>query len=299
MAVDDGSTDGSREYLSEMAESDGRIKVFRNSGRGIPRALEMAFDKARGDLVTRMDADDVMPSDKLYRLSSTLRKSEKNTVVVGQVSYFSEVPLGPGYKSYQKWLNDLTSRSANFSEIYRECSVPSSAWMLYRQGAVQNNLFQNLKVPEDYDLCFRLYERGYSILGLNALVHLWRDHPGRTSRNFTEYDIRSFGPFKLERFLRNELKGGEELVLWGCGKKGKELARHLHEGGQVFTWVTENENKAGNRIHDHDVFHAHDIEWDNDQKIVVAVSSPSDKESVGNYLELMGKEKWQDYFFFF
>jgi glycosyltransferase involved in cell wall biosynthesis len=57
--VDDGSTDGTREYLQEMAQDPGEgIRVFfhdRNRGKGA--ALRTGFREVQGDLVIIQDAD--------------------------------------------------------------------------------------------------------------------------------------------------------------------------------------------------------------------------------------------------
>jgi len=56
--VDDGSTDGTREQLQEIALSQENIKVFyhdRNQGKGA--ALRTGFEAATGDIVIIQDAD--------------------------------------------------------------------------------------------------------------------------------------------------------------------------------------------------------------------------------------------------
>ncbi len=69
--VDDGSTDGTREILSEVATNDPRVRVFlqpKNRGKGA--ALRHGFAHATGDIVIIQDADleyDPSQFEKLVR----------------------------------------------------------------------------------------------------------------------------------------------------------------------------------------------------------------------------------------
>ena len=56
--VDDGSTDGSREVLVELAREDSRVRVLHlQEPSGQSSALDAGFKASRGDLVVTMDAD--------------------------------------------------------------------------------------------------------------------------------------------------------------------------------------------------------------------------------------------------
>lgn len=57
--VDDGSTDRSAEVLERYAARDPRLRLFRQSGKGLAAALNYGIAQARGAWIARMDADDV------------------------------------------------------------------------------------------------------------------------------------------------------------------------------------------------------------------------------------------------
>ena len=80
-------------------------------------ALKKAFEQANGRFITRMDADDVMPINRLAIMSAALINEKGNTVVTGLVKYFSENNLGDGFARYEKWLNDVVSTNS-FKENY-------------------------------------------------------------------------------------------------------------------------------------------------------------------------------------
>src|SRR5580700_3628902 len=59
IAVDDGSSDGSSGILEEFARQDTRVRVISRPNTGIVGALNDALAVARGELLARMDSDDV------------------------------------------------------------------------------------------------------------------------------------------------------------------------------------------------------------------------------------------------
>jgi glycosyltransferase involved in cell wall biosynthesis len=67
IAVDDGSTDGTRERLLELARLDGRLIVLEGSGSGLAAALNQGAQRARGQWIARMDADDICHPCRLAR----------------------------------------------------------------------------------------------------------------------------------------------------------------------------------------------------------------------------------------
>ena len=68
LAVDDFSTDNSFQILQSFERKDSRIKAFKNAEKGIIPALQLAYIQSNGVLISRMDADDLMPIDKLKYL---------------------------------------------------------------------------------------------------------------------------------------------------------------------------------------------------------------------------------------
>lgn len=69
VAVDDGSTDGTRELLLAASAQDARLRVFFNEENlGFSRNFEKALSLCRGELIAPCDQDDVWMADKLEKL---------------------------------------------------------------------------------------------------------------------------------------------------------------------------------------------------------------------------------------
>lgn len=246
IVIDDHSTDETYEILQAYALADRRIQVHKNIGVGIIPALQIASSHATGVYITRMDADDIMPIEKLSTLLDLLAEKSSGYVATGHVSYFSEDRhIGDGYRSYEQWLNQLCITDTHFSEIYRECVIPSPCWMMRRSDFDQIGGFDANRYPEDYDLCFRMYAHELKVVSSNAVLHHWRDHNSRASRNDPNYADNRFLDLKMYYFIKIEVPKYAKIILVGAGKKGKAVARHLRSEMIDFDWMTNNERKVG------------------------------------------------------
>lgn len=69
ICIDDGSTDGSAEIISEFAEKDERIRLIKQNNRGAGAARNAGIKSAKGEYIAFLDADDYYPSnDTLARI---------------------------------------------------------------------------------------------------------------------------------------------------------------------------------------------------------------------------------------
>ena len=69
LLVDDGSTDGTAALLRRIAASDVRVRaLYMPQNGGVSRARNRALEAARGEWVTFVDADDLLPDGALRRL---------------------------------------------------------------------------------------------------------------------------------------------------------------------------------------------------------------------------------------
>lgn len=85
LIINDGSTDGSADILSEFASKDSRVRLFNRANHGLIATLNFAIARCNGEFIARMDADDVCEPERLAR----------------QLEFFSNNPnvavLGTGY----------------------------------------------------------------------------------------------------------------------------------------------------------------------------------------------------------
>lgn len=243
LIINDGSTDDSKAIVESFAKQDSRIRLYDNPEQGIIEALRFAFKQSKGNYITRMDSDDIMTPNKLEHMSSTLIEQGKNHVATGLVKYFSSEGISDGFYRYEQWLNKLSKTGDNYSEIYKECVIPSPCWMVHKDDLLACDAFNPNRYPEDYDLTFRFYKHGLTCIPTNELLHYWRDYPIRTSRTHVHYAENHFLDLKLKYFLELDYNANKTLTIWGAGLKGKKTAKTLIEKNIPFHWICDNPKK--------------------------------------------------------
>jgi len=82
LLLNDGSTDGSLEILQGYAECDPRCRIYSWPNQGLIKTLNAGAALARGDILIRMDADDICRSDRVEKQLKYL-EAHPDCVAVG------------------------------------------------------------------------------------------------------------------------------------------------------------------------------------------------------------------------
>lgn len=299
IAINDHSSDRTPEILAEYEQKDPRVRVFHSKRHKLIPTLKEGYKHANGALINRMDSDDKMPFDKLEVLVREWSKYGKGTIIAGGTEHFvDEGEVGDGFRRYEKWLNQVAKNSTHYQEIYQECVIPSHSWILHKEDLDSVGAFDPEVYPEDYDLCFRFYRAGLKVVGIDKVLHFWRDRSDRISRTWEEYkDNRYFG-IKLPYFYELDRDMSRPLVLWGAGRNGKDLAKLILEKESEFHWVCDNERKIGKDVYGIRMQSFDLIPLLENPQIIIVVASPSDKMDIRDQLSKWGKEPARDFWFF-
>jgi len=170
--------------------------------------------------------------------------------------------------------------------------------MTLKDDLISVGAFNSTTYPEDYDLCFRFYKKNIKVIGVQKVLHFWRDHQERTSRNSPTYADQRYFDLKLPYFLDLDYNSDLPLVLWGTGKKGKLLAQKLKSHQINFHWVTNNTKKIGLNIYDVHIESFKQIATLESAQIIIAVSAPEDQTEINQYLSQLDFGRKISPFFF-
>lgn len=298
LIIDDHSDDDGYSLVENYAKKDNRIKLLKNNGNGIIDALKLAYKNSSGSLITRMDSDDIMLPNKLEVLVNNLKKHGKKHVAVGLVEYFNANGVGPGYKSYELWLNELTKTGNNYDEIYKECVIPSPCWMIHREDFQTCGGFNPNIYPEDYDLTFRFYKYGFKCIPCDKVLHKWRDYSTRTSRTHEHYAQNHFTTLKVHHFLDIDYDSSKTLVIWGAGTKGKLMASLFIDKNIPFEWICDNPNKIGKDIYGKQLLNFDALAKIKNPQSLITVANKQAQKEIKGYLDRLNLQAFKDYIFF-
>lgn len=299
IAVNDHSSDATPDILKAYAEKDARVRYFESDQPRLIPTLQVGYAQAKGALINRMDSDDKMPDYKLEVLVNEWNNYGKGTVIAGGTEHFvDEGEVGDGFVKYEKWLNEVARTETHYQEIYKECVIPSHCWLIHKEDFDAVDAFNPLIYPEDYDLCFRFYRAQLSVVGIDVILHHWRDRSNRISRTWDEYKDNRYFDLKLRFFYELDRDHSRPLVLWGGGRNGKDMAKLLQDRKDTFHWICDNPNKIGKDIYGVRMQHFDDIPAIANAQIMIVVSSPDAQKEIREKLNGWGKIPVDDYWFF-
>jgi glycosyltransferase involved in cell wall biosynthesis len=163
IAVDDGSRDATPEILQRHAGTDKRVVVISTPNRGLVSALNTALDAASGELVARMDADDICQPERFARQVEYLDRTPHAVAVGSQVLLIDaqgtplsrQPPVGSG--------TVMRDRCRGFTHFPpAPPTLPHPSAMIRRESLEEVGRYRRCFAmgSEDRDLWWRLSEVG-------------------------------------------------------------------------------------------------------------------------------------------
>ena len=246
IAVDDGSSDGTLDRLTEWAKRDPRLRLLALPRCGIIGALNAGLAACQAPLVARMDSDDVAAPRRLELQTAFLEKAADVSVVGCLVEAFPEDQVREGMRVYLEWLNGLQTPEDIARAIFIESPLVHSSVVMRRSWAERLGGYQENGWAEDYDLWLRMHLAGARIAKVQETLLRWREHPGRLTWTDSRYSVENFLRAKAHYLYRGPLRGRDAVLVWGAGQMGRRLAKHLvREGAPLAAFIDIDPRKIG------------------------------------------------------
>ncbi len=149
IVVDDGSTDGGREFVTNRYGS--KVKLIFQENQGVSAARNKGIQNTEFDYIAFLDADDIWHRDFLYWMHQILENSPE-TKMLG--SSYSNVALP------KECSNPLVSKVEDyFAQAYSNTLFTASSTVIHKSFFKNREGFKiHLKIGEDIDVWLRAFD---------------------------------------------------------------------------------------------------------------------------------------------
>lgn len=174
LIADDASTDQTWDRAIRAAGSDQRVRLFRNeSNLGVGISINRLFEQSRGNLIARMDADDIAHRDRFLLQVNAI--SSKGYDVVG--SWMTVFGDGPERVLTYPTDDDGIKAGLLFTSMFSQPTV-----MMRREVFDKTRYREEAGILEDYDLWTRLALHGAKMHNIPIPLLKHRRHASQISR---------------------------------------------------------------------------------------------------------------------
>ena len=227
MLVDNGSRDETREQMQVIARDDPRVSVLATDGTHV-EAHQLGIEAARGELIARMDADDVCHADRFARQVEMLDADASLSGCVCGVRVKSRGrEVGEGFLKYVEWLNGLLTPDDIARERFVESPVVHPASMVRREALMEIGGYREVDWAEDYDVWLRFLDAGHRIGMVPEVLFDWYDSDSRLTRTHGRYSQENFLRAKAHYLAKLPAVQAGGVAICGAGPIGKRIGRLL------------------------------------------------------------------------
>jgi glycosyltransferase involved in cell wall biosynthesis len=171
LIIDDGSTDRSLSILQRYAVQDSRIRLRSRPNQGFVKTLNELLTQASGELIARMDADDVALPDRFARQVAFLQRYPQVVCVGGAQDWIDEAGRLLRHNHEAEQDSDIQEKL-----LRGQTAINHPSALMRRSALLQVGGYDELMYPaEDLDLWLRLGEIG-ALANLPDTVLKYRQH---------------------------------------------------------------------------------------------------------------------------
>lgn len=173
IVVDDGSTDATPDVLARHVSMWPRMICFRQENSGVATARNRAIERARGDLIAFLDADDIWLPEKLAEQVPLLDHNPTTALVFADSTFFPPDPASPGTLFQQK----PPQRGRVLQKLLMGCFVLMGTAVVRKSAISDVGGFVDGQTPfSDVDLILRLSEQ-HDFDYVDKVLMRWRIRP--------------------------------------------------------------------------------------------------------------------------
>jgi glycosyltransferase involved in cell wall biosynthesis len=182
IVVDDGSRDGSPEYLKERYANEPRVRLSGRENRGAHNTINEAIGHARGQFISILNSDDVYADTRLERLLAAAREAKGPFFGITALEVVDEVgqPCAGGPRGYYERVCQKAAGGPPSAGFWvGNIAMTTSNFFFSREVFDTLGGFRSLRYTHDWDWALRATER-YGLRRLEAPLLNYRVHGSNT-----------------------------------------------------------------------------------------------------------------------
>ena len=177
IAVDDGSTDGSYEYLEQLKLPNLILK--RNTNKGACSARNYGYELSSGEFIQFLDADDLMSNDKI-KAQVELITDKFETIAVCSTKHFYDT-IDHGRITDKEFLYTTTDSKSFLLNLYgahgTHNMVGGSAWLTPRTLIEKAGTWdESLSKDQDGEFFCRVVSKSEGVCYESEVINYYRKH---------------------------------------------------------------------------------------------------------------------------
>ncbi len=187
IVVDDGSTDGTAEWLVERFRGESVKVIQNNQAKGPAGARNSGIHIADGDLIAFLDSDDIFLPNHLTDAIHAFEQYPTLGVVFGKALYErngqEESFMGPNFEKKLEFAPKLFSNYSItiFADIFFDYLLEHGCWfnlstVVLRREAAKELMAPSLRIGEDFEFWVRLSRKyQFACLHNNQIRYILHD----------------------------------------------------------------------------------------------------------------------------
>lgn len=171
--INDGSTDGCLETISDL--KDARLRIIHQENQGKAAALNRAFEELQGDYFIIQDADDKSDPQRIEKqLACMTRNPELAAVYIGHDLILGEIQFAPSFEEISV---------AECDAMIKAFKIPAhDATGMYRLSLIKGMRFdKSLRIGQGVDFVLRIGEQ-FPMMCLGECLYTYRINYSSTIR---------------------------------------------------------------------------------------------------------------------
>lgn len=199
LIINDGSPDNTEEIANKWVEKDSRFKYFSKKNGGVSSSRNFGLEKATGDYIQFLDADDLISITKLELSLQLINNTKNENAQIVFTNFRMFVNNAKITTEHYCILNEAIFTYENILYEWNETfSIPIHTAVI-KKSLLQNIRFpENMTAQEDWIFWANLFKSNPKVLFINQNLALYRQNfSGRTlSKDMLEDELKAYDYFR-------------------------------------------------------------------------------------------------------